>query len=162
TAETPAPPAIARTATTPPAERYERPEWNALVREALARGLTVAAPAAPDNGALRGPANGIDGTMTPSATAVESPRPELSWPAVAGAKFVVNVVEGDDVVARSGTLERNRWMPERPLTRGRTYAWQVRVIRGDSVETLPSPPRPNPRFRVLAEDEVRDLAAARE
>src|SRR5438874_2373029 len=83
-----------------------------------------------------------------------SPRREFSWPAVPDAKFVVSVVAGDDVVARSGTLDRNRWTPEQPLTRGRAYAWQVRVIRGAGVETLPAPPRPNPRFRVIGDDEA--------
>lgn len=159
----PVAPATARTGTAPPAERYDRAEWNALVRDALARGtVTLAAPAAAaNNGGLRGPADGLDGEMTPSATAVESPRPEFSWPAVSGAKFVVSIVAGDDVVARSGTLERNRWVPERPLARGRTYSWQVRVLRDAGVGTLPAPPRSNPHFRVIADDEVRDLAAAR-
>jgi len=159
----PAAPAIARTGTAAPAERYDRAEWNALVRDALATGaVAVAAPAAAvSSDVLRGPAAGIDGAMTPSATAVESPRPEFSWPAVPDAKFVVSVVAGDDVVARSGTLDRNRWTPEQPLTPGRTYAWQVRAIRGAGVETLPAPPRPNPRFRVIGDDEARDLAAAR-
>src|SRR5438477_577897 len=65
------------------------------------------------------------------------------------------------VVARSATLDRNRWTPEQPLARGRAYAWQVRVIRGAGVETLPPPPRPNPRFRVIGDYEARDLAEAR-
>jgi hypothetical protein len=162
-ASRPTAPAIARTATAPPAERYDRVEWNALVRDALATGaVAVAAPAAAvSSDVLRGPAAGVDGAMAPSATAVESPRPEFSWPAVPDAKFVVSVVAGDDVVARSGTLDRNRWTPEQPLTRGRAYAWQVRAIRGARVETLPAPPRPNPRFRVIGDDEARDLAAAR-
>ena len=162
-ASRPAAPAIARSATAAPAERYDRAEWNALVRDALASGaVAVAAPApAVSSDVLRGPAAGIDGAMAPSATAVESPRPEFSWPAVPDATFVVSVVAGDDVVARSGTLDRNRWTPEQPLARGRTYAWQVRVVRGDGVETLPAPPRPNPRFRIIDDDEVRDLAAAR-
>jgi hypothetical protein len=162
-ASPPVAPAIARTGTAAPAERYDRAEWNALVRDALASGtVAVAAPAAAvSSDVLRGPAGGIDGAMAPSATAVESPRPEFSWPAVPEATFVVSVVSGDDVVARSVTLDRSRWTPEQPLARGRTYSWQVRVIRGAGVETLPSPPRPNPRFRVIGDDELRDLAAAR-
>jgi hypothetical protein len=143
---------------------YDRPEWTALIRDALARGtVTVAAPeGSPGHDALRGGGTIIAGEMVPSATSVESAQPELSWPAVAGARFEVSIVSGDEVIARSGTIEGNRWTPERPLIRGRSYAWQVRVARGKRVETLPAPPRPNPRFRVLADDEVRDLAAARQ
>jgi hypothetical protein len=154
---------LRRQPTPPPAHGYERAEWNALVRDALASGtVAVAAPAAAVSGdVLRGSASDSGGAMIPSATAVESPRPEFSWPAVPGAKFAVSVVAGEDVVARSGTLDRSHWTPEQPLTRGRMYAWQVRVLGEAGSSTLPAPPRPLPRFRVLADDEVRELAAAR-
>lgn len=153
----PAPPALTATA-------YDRAEWHALVREALERGsVAVAAPGtAAEGDVLRGSSNGIHGTMTPSATAVESAQPLFSWPAVKGAKFVVHVVTGDDVVLRSKALHENRWRADKPLARGETFAWQVRVMHGDRVDTLPPPPGPNPRFRVLADDEVQDLADARD
>jgi hypothetical protein len=147
------------------ADAYDRAEWHALVHQALERGIVVvAAPtvAAAEGDALRGPSNGLEGKMTPSATAVESARPLFSWPEVKGAQFVVHVVAGDDVVLRSATLHTNRWQADKPLARGETYAWQVRVMRGHRVDTLPSPPHPIPRFRVLADDEVRELADARE
>jgi hypothetical protein len=142
---------------------YGRAGWDALVRDALARGRVAIAAPAGDSGrdVLRGAASGAAGAMTPSATAVESAQPELRWPAIRGATFVVSIVAGDDVVARSPALEQNRWTPATPLRRGRTYAWQVRVTRGDKIETLPPPPRANPQFRVLGDDEVRDLVAAR-
>ena len=149
----------------PQAAAYERPEWNALVHEALASGkVTIAASlAAPKADTLRG-GNArakLAGEMIPSATAVESQLPQLTWPAVAGAKYVVSIVAGDEVVARSGTLAVNRWTPEHPLARGRRYAWQVRVTVNDRVDTLPPPPLPNPQFRVIGDDAAHDLGAAR-
>jgi hypothetical protein len=147
----------------PPSASYGRAEWDALVRNALARGtIAVAAPAAATTSdVLRGPATGAAAAMSPSATAVESAQPEFSWPSVPKAHFVVTVVAGDDVAARSGTLDRNRWTAAAALARGRTYTWQVRVLRAGSAATLPAPPQPNPGFRVLSESEWRDLAAAR-
>ncbi len=163
-APTPVKPVAARVHAPRPAG-YERPEWDALVRDALASGkvIVAASAATPYADTLRG--NGarakLAGEMVPSATAVESPRPQLTWPAVAGAKYVVSIVAGDEVVVRSGTLAGHRWTPQRPLPRGRTYAWQVRVSVNDRVDTLPPPPLPNPQFRVIGDDAARGLGAAR-
>jgi hypothetical protein len=47
------------------------------------------------------------------------------------------------------------------LSRGKTYAWQVEVHRGASVELLPAPPEPQALFRVLDERSSAELAEAR-
>lgn len=146
-----------------PPSGYERPEWNTLVRNALATGaVAVIAPAnGTSNDVLRGATVTLGGPMSPAGTAVASPQPELTWPPVPHAQFVVTIAAGDEVVARSRRLDTNRWTPDRPLARGRTYEWQVRVLRGDRIDALPSPPQPAPRFRVITDDAMHDLDAAR-
>jgi hypothetical protein len=165
-----APPITATTAAKQPprtTRRYDRPEWDGWVNDALSRGSVpvMAPPASSAGNELRGPssapAGDSHGGMSPSATAVESAQPEFSWPAVRGGTFEVDVVAGDDLVASSGKLDRNRWIPSQPLPRGRTYEWQVRVARGNRVDMIPPVPRPNPRFVVISADALRDLEHAR-
>lgn len=109
----------------------------------------------------------LHGDLVPSDTAVESDQPEFSWYEILGARYVVTVFNGDEVVAQSGPLAGRRWKPERPLTRGRTYAWQVRAIDRKPIvgiwdhEREPPADRPRALFRVLAKKEVQELAAAR-
>ncbi|HYC91861.1 MAG TPA: hypothetical protein VEO54_21795 [Thermoanaerobaculia bacterium] len=95
----------------------------------------------------------------PAATAVAETRPELRWPAMPGARFVVSLgVQGDEV-ARSGPLTRPRWRaPE--LRRGATYRWQVSAERGEESLVIPAPPAPPAIFRVLSRREHEALTRA--
>jgi hypothetical protein len=92
----------------------------------------------------------------PAATAVADTRPELRWPAMPGARFVVSVVVQGEEVARSGTLTVPRWRaPE--LRRGATYRWQVNAERGEESLVIPAPPAPPAIFRVLSRREHEEL-----
>ena len=56
----------------------------------------------------------------------------------------------------SPPLPRTQWAPERPLERGRTYAWQVAASAGGKEDVAPKPPAPPARFTVAdASDAVR-------
>jgi hypothetical protein len=51
------------------------------------------------------------------------------------------------------------WTPDRPLQRGLTYAWQVRVVGQDVI--IPSPPAPPALFRIVDEETASEAAEAR-
>ena len=84
----------------------------------------------------------------------------LTWRGKQG-RYVVSVYDSLERVAQSPSLESAEWQVSPPLTRGKTYAWQVEVHRGSSVELLPAPPVPPALFRVLDERSSADLAEAR-
>lgn len=157
--EPPAPPGVQI------ATRYANPEWNALVQDATETGRLVL----PRNlGELRGDVDVIRGSgaegehLSPAGKVVDDVRPEFSWPPRQGATYTVFVFDGDRQIARSAALHTPRWTASSDLPRGRTLTWQVEAERGENIETIPRPPAPAARFRVITKEEQRDLARARE
>lgn len=158
--------------TQPPAPRgvqiaagYADPEWNALVQDATETGR-LALP--PDLGELRGDLDVVRGSgaegehLSPAGKVVDDVRPEFSWPPREGATYTVFVFDGDREIARSPALHTPRWIASSDLPRGRTLTWQVEAERGENIETIPRPPAPAARFRVITKEEQRDLSRARE
>lgn len=144
----------------------QRPEWDALVAEALRSGKPPASSAAALVGTaavLRG-----DGVTAPAVTllepvavVVEPDRPRFRWTEVTGGRYRVLVALDGALVARSEPQPGRTWVPPAPLTRGQVYAWQLAVTI-DGREWIVPPPDARPaRFRVLGDDEVRELDAAR-
>lgn len=114
-------------------------------------GLLLGAPSAPTRGKLLGPLG----------TVVEDPRPVFRWQPVAGATYAVSVYDASyNRIAASPPLTAAEWRIPKPLTRGERYSWQL-TIRQKVEFTLPAPPAPEARFRVLSEADEAELAQAR-
>jgi hypothetical protein len=144
---------------------YGRDDWNAEVRGALERGA-IERPAIVSElrltaDVLRGPGQeSTTAIMSPVGVVIDSTTPMLTWRAAPG-RYVVSVYDGVERVARSAALRSPEWRVVPPLARGRTYAWQVEIHRGASVELL-SPPPARPAFvHVLDESSSATLAEAR-
>lgn len=153
------------TQTAPPQPRsggYGRADWDSLIAQARSSGRVEipddvrALRRAPDG--FRGVATGPAATLLPSGDAIEEQRPRLQWTTSAAGPYVVRIFYGRDEVARSPMLSQPTWTPDRPLRRGRTYAWQVTAAR-DVV--IPSPPAPAALFHVIGEQAASDVAEAR-
>jgi hypothetical protein len=133
---------------------YGRADWDRLVADARAGGA-MAMPAAlrelqADPDTLRGGAATRPGArFTPAGEIVASTRPEMRWPPVEGARYVVAIFHEDRRVARSELLTSASWTPPKPLARGTTYEWQVEIHRGEETTTAPEPPDPPAIFAVL-------------
>jgi flavin-binding protein dodecin len=141
---------------------YGRKDWDDAVREALERG-TVAMPAQrwPRSDQQRGAyADGPAAGMHPVHEVIDSTTPTLSWRATPG-RYVVSVYDNATRVAHSESLSKPEWQVTPPLERGRTYAWQVEVHRGNAIEQLPVPPAPPAQFQVLDTASSASLAEAR-
>lgn len=140
-------------------------EWTRLVNDALDTGKL---PWPDDLEVLRrgtetsrGEEAGAAGRIQPSGMVVDDAQPELSWPVVAGATYVVTIVDGERVVVRSEPLHATTWTPPRPLPRGRLLTWQVKARSGGQSSVLPAPPAPPARFRVVGVHEHDALVEAR-
>lgn len=99
--------------------------------------------------------------MWPMATAVDEDRPELRWPAVARARYVVVITSAGKELARSDSLTEPHWRVPRPLPRGKMLRWQVRVEVGETTSILPAPPAPPAIFRLTSEREHEEIARAK-
>lgn len=100
----------------------------------------------------------------PIGTATLSDRPEFRWNALPSARsYTVAVYDAAfNEVARSPVLGGTSWQPDKPLARGKAYAWQVTAASPEGTVTAPRPPAPEARFTILPEAEASRLAALRE
>ena len=149
----------------PPRPRYHDPAWQQLLDDALRTGQ-LPFPAGLDallgrEDPLRGPDSRGAGDLTPTGVVLDDRRPRFTWQAREGARYTVSVFDGDVTIARSPLLETSQWLPDRSLPRGRTYIWQVEVLRDGDKEILPAPPAPPATFAIASEKDHRELALAR-
>ena len=102
--------------------------------------------------------------LSPVAEPVLTDAPEFHWEALDGARaYRVQVFDPDyKLVASSPELAATSWTPDRPLERGKRYAWQVTAIRGASRVTAPQPPDPEARFEVVGAAEAGAIGQARQ
>jgi hypothetical protein len=148
------------------ANDYGRAEWNGAVRVAIAT-RRLDTPATLD--ALRPPAVSLRGAaaaspiriVSPAGTVVESDRPHFAWRAPDRTVARIVIASGDNVVMTSEPVRGTEWTAARPLERGTTYDWQVRVDSGAKTVIVPAPGEPPARFRVLDAAAEADVAAAR-
>ncbi|HEV3332364.1 MAG TPA: zf-HC2 domain-containing protein [Bryobacteraceae bacterium] len=125
---------------------------SSLADLAANRGVLLGAPNEPARGRL----------LEPLATVVESQQPVFRWQPIAGATYRVSVYDdGFNVVAESGRISTTEWQVSKPLRRGVRYSWQLSVRQNGGEFSLPVPPAPEARFRVLAEEDEAALARAR-
>jgi len=147
------------------ASGYGNPEWDALVREARASGQLLIpssiAELRPPRDVVRGP-DGAPEHIRPAYRVIDETRPRFSWPAREGATtYTVFVFDGESEIARSAPLRETHWTPSRDLPRGLTLTWQVEAARDETIDTIPSPPSPPARFRIISESDDADLTRAR-
>jgi hypothetical protein len=143
------------------------PDVQARVRSAIAAG--VAEPPA----ALRDVASGSETLMSggvndapfqlvePLATISVSDRPVFSWTAVPAADdYSIAVFDSSlQPAVNPATVHGTTWSPAAPLPRAREYLWQVTArVNGRSI-TVPMPPAPPARFRVMDGPTAEGLAA---
>jgi hypothetical protein len=146
------------------AKGHADPEWQRLVDAAIRSGRLPFPPdlealyASPDT--FRGAGGSVE-RISPSAVVLDELRPAFTWPAREGGTYVVSVFHDDREVMHSGPLRVPRWKPDRDLPRGRTLAWQVEVTGHGAFATIPGPPSPPARFRIVTEGEHQDLVRAR-
>lgn len=159
-------PVVTPTTTTTAREPEALPdEWQALVRETVAR-RSLPYPAVlgelrPRDARFRGPEDGEERSLSPNGEVIAETRPTFRWKAKPGERSIVILSMPGDRVIESDPLADTRWRPPFALERGREYAWQVEITAGDTKTTFPKAPRPPARFRVLDDDAAAEIADAR-
>jgi hypothetical protein len=158
----PTPPSAATETAT--ATTYADPEWERLVADTKRSGV-LPFPAGLEE--LRGTEEVLRGEndpsqrITPAGVVIDEVPPTFRWHGQPSKTYVVFIYDGRREIARSGELDAPRWRADRDLPRERTLTWQVEASGGDSVETIPEPPAPPARFRIVSEATHRELDRAR-
>ena len=144
------------------------PTDRAALQQALMQGRIERPPSladlVPNGGVLLGapgePARGK--LLEPLSAVVESQRPTFRWEPISGTTYRVSVYDGDyNMVAESGRITATEWQTPNPLRRGVRYSWQITVSQNGAEFTMPRPPAPEARFRILGEAEEANLTRAR-
>ena len=142
------------------------PDVQARVRAALDGGALalpddVAALAGPHETLMGGQSPAAFRIIAPAGIAVATDRPTFAWePLDGGDDYWVTIVDdlgkpiGPPMEARGPVLVLLQSLP-----RGRDYTWQVSATRGGTRVTVPAPPDPPARFRVLDKATADRLAA---
>ncbi len=100
--------------------------------------------------------------LTPVGVVVEEDRPALRWRSMPGARHYVVTVSNErgGALVKSPPLSTTEWAPP-PLSRGKTYLWEVTAHTASGATTAPQPPAPEARFRVLDRASLEALREAR-
>ncbi len=99
--------------------------------------------------------------LAPARIVISDDRPAFKWDRLSGAEsYRVYVSDSRSrKVADSGLLPRTetQWLSPLPLKRGEVYSWTVgAVVNGEEIVS-PSASEPEVKFKVLSEEEVREL-----
>ncbi|HKG48473.1 MAG TPA: zf-HC2 domain-containing protein [Pyrinomonadaceae bacterium] len=101
--------------------------------------------------------------IQPAGSVLLSDRPKFRWSRLEGATgYVVEIYDDQfKLVTASPELTTVSWTTAQSLRRGRVYSWQVKAIKDGQETTVPRPPAPQAKFRVLEQAKANELARAK-
>jgi hypothetical protein len=99
--------------------------------------------------------------IAPLGTVTPSDKPVFRWQSSSSNTYVLAIYDSQyQKVAESPVLRQTDWTPNRPLSRGQIYTWQLTaLIKGKQIRE-PLPPAPEARFQVLSQAEAEQLEKA--
>ena len=100
--------------------------------------------------------------LEPAGMVVLSDRPTFRWSRFEGASdYLVEVYDEQfKLVTTSPHVTTNSWTATPSLPRGRVYSWQVKAVKDGQEVTVPRPPAPQAKFRVLDQGRMSEIARA--
>ena len=98
--------------------------------------------------------------LDPAGIVLMSDRPAFRWSRFEGASdYLVEVYDEQfKLVMSSPPVTTLSWTAAQPLPRGRVYSWQVKAVKDGQETTVPRPPAPQAKFRVLDEGRMNEIA----
>lgn len=101
--------------------------------------------------------------IEPAGIVLLSDRPTFRWSQFEGASnYVVEVYDDQfKLVMSSPSVTTLSWTAAQSLPRGRVYSWQVKAVKDGQEITVPRPPAPQAKFRVIDQTTANELATAK-
>jgi len=101
--------------------------------------------------------------LGPAGLVLMSDRPALRWTRLEGASvYVVEVYDQQfKRVLASPELATLEWTATQSLPRGQVYSWQVKAVKDGQEVTVPRPPAPQAKFRVIDEGSLNEISRAK-
>jgi hypothetical protein len=101
--------------------------------------------------------------LEPAGIVLMSDRPTFRWSRLEGASdYVVEIYDEQfKLVTTSPPVTTSSWTATQSLPRGQTYSWQVKAVKDGQETTVPRPPAPQAKFRVIDQAKANELARAK-
>lgn len=101
--------------------------------------------------------------VEPAGVVLMSDRPAFRWTRFEGASnYVVEVYDEQfKLVTSSPQITTLSWTTTQSLPRGQMYSWQVKAVKDGQEITVPRPPAPQAKFRVIDQGRMNEIARAR-
>jgi anti-sigma factor RsiW len=101
--------------------------------------------------------------LEPAGVVLLSDRPAFRWSRFEGASgYSVEIYDEQfKLVMSSPQVTTVSWTATQPLPRGGVYSWQVKAVKDGQETTVPRPPAPQARFRVIDQSKANELANAK-
>ncbi len=101
--------------------------------------------------------------FAPAGVVSMSDRPAFRWSRLEGASgYVVEIYDAQfKLVMASPEVTTVSWTATQSLPRGQVYSWQVKAVKDGQEVTVPRPPAPQARFRVLDQGRANEIARAK-
>jgi anti-sigma factor RsiW len=101
--------------------------------------------------------------LAPAGVVLMSDRPSFRWSRFEGASgYVVEVYDDQfKLVMSSPEVTNVSWTATQSLARGKIYSWQVKAVKDGQEVTVPRPPAPQAKFRVIDQGRMNEISRAR-
>jgi hypothetical protein len=101
--------------------------------------------------------------LEPAGIVLLSDRPTFRWTRFEGASdYLVEIYDEQfKLVMSSPPITNLSWTAAQALPRGHVYSWQVKAVKDGQEITVPRPPAPQAKFRVLDQTKANELANAK-
>lgn len=101
--------------------------------------------------------------LAPAGTVLISDRPVFRWTGLEAATgYVVEVYDSQfKKVLASPEVTTFSWNATQSLPRGQVYSWQVKAVKDGREVTVPRPPAPQAKFRVLDQESSNEISRAK-
>ena len=101
--------------------------------------------------------------LAPAGVVLMSERPAFRWSKLEGATgYVVEVYDPQfKRVMASPELTTLTWSATQSLARGQVYSWQVKAVKDGQEVTVPRPPAPQAKFRVVDQGSFTEISRAK-
>ena len=100
--------------------------------------------------------------LGPAGIVLISDRPVFQWSRLEGATgYTVEVYDEQfKQVMASPEIASLSWTATQSLSRGQVYSWQVKAVKDGQEVTVPRPPAPQAKFRVIDQGRLNEILAA--
>ncbi len=144
------------------------PAYQELVRKALTsqrieRSSQLEGLTRPPSSLMGANERGEFSVLSPAGVVLMTDRPAFRWSRLEGAMgYVVEVYDEQfKRVMASPELTTLSWNPTQSLPRGQVYSWQVKAVKDGQEVTVPRPPAPQAKFRVIDQTRLDEISKAK-